>query len=220
MHRIKQRSLSPMEIFDISVSLSDDTPHYPGDIPFARDLILSLAEKGSCNLSKIVMGTHSGTHLDMPFHFIDGGKTLDDYSLESFILTAEVIQINDSQAITAKELENISIEPGDAILFKTANSANDLLGRKSFQEKYVYLSAAAAEICIEKKVGLIGIDYLSIEEFGSKTHPAHKTVLGNGIPVLEGIILNEVEPGQYTLICLPLKLKGADGSPVRAILIK
>jgi len=118
------------------------------------------------------------------------------------------------------ELENLDIEPGDALLFKTDNSISSRCRNGVFFESFVYLSSEAADFCVEKKVSLVGIDYISIEKYGDETFPSHRKILGNNILILEGIDLKAVPPGKYTLLCLPLKIKGGEASPVRAILLQ
>lgn len=205
-------------IYDISVSLGEESINYPGDTPFSRELLWTIKDSGICDLSKIVMSAHSGTHIDVPAHFISDSKTLDFYTVQDFILPARVIEIEDKHSIMLSELKNIDIKPGEALLFKTDNSVTGLCKNGVFSKNFVCLSPGAAEFCVEKKVKLVGIDYITIEKYGDEAFPAHKKILGNGILVLEGLNLFEVPAGSYTLMCLPLKIKGGEASPVRAVL--
>jgi len=206
-------------IYDISVTLGEESIVYPGDTPFSRDSIWTIKESGICDLSKLTMSAHSGTHIDAPAHFIQGGKTIDQYSVQDFILPAQVLDIEDREAIRPSELENFHIDPGDALLFKTENSRQGRCRTGGFSEDFVYLSSEAADFCVAKEVCLVGIDYITIEKYGNEAFPAHRKILGNNVPVLEGIDLGGVPPGRYTLLCLPLKIKGCEASPVRAILL-
>jgi len=167
-----------------------------------------------------VMSAHAGTHIDFPAHFIPNGKHIDDYPAQKFILPAQVVTIEDKEAIRPSELENRDIKPGDALLFRTDNSISGRCTSGVFSKSFVYMSPEAADFCVEKKVSLVGIDYGSIDRYDAQDFPAHHKLLGNDILILESINLKEVPPGRYTLFCLPLKIKGAEGSPARAILIR
>jgi arylformamidase len=206
-------------IYDISVLLGSESITFPSDTPYSRDLMLTIKDNGICNVSKLVLSAHAGTHLDFPLHFVPDGKSIDDYSVQDFILPAQVVHIDDKESIKPRELEKIDIKQGDAILFKTENSINDRCRKGVFSEKFVYLSVESAAFCATQKVSLIGIDYISIDRFGDETSPAHHKLLENNILILEGINLKEVPPGRYTLFCLPLKIRGGEASPVRAILM-
>jgi len=206
-------------IHDISIILGEESFPYPGDPPFVKEMVSSIKDGNICDVSKLSMSAHSGTHIDMPAHFIIGENTLDDYPAQSFILPALVVGIEDKQSIKPKDLRNIDINPGDALLFKTNNSATDRCRSGVFSEHFVYLTPEAAAVCVKKKVGMVGIDYISIDKPDDETYPTHRKLLGGGILILEGINLKDVPPGRYTLICLPLKIKGGEASPVRAVLL-
>jgi arylformamidase len=205
--------------FDISVLLGQESIDYPGDTPYSRQVVSTIKESGLSNLSKLTMSAHSGTHLDSPAHFIPEGRTIDQYSVTDFILSALVVQIEDEEAIRPNELENLPIEQGDALLFKTQNSLQSRCRSGVFSEEFVHISVEAADFCVNKRVGLVGIDYITLERYGDNVFPVHLKLLGNDILVLEGIDLSVVPVGRYTLICLPLKIKGCESSPVRAILL-
>jgi arylformamidase len=158
--------------------------------------------------------------LDFPAHFIPGGEHIDDYPAQRFILPAQVVGIKDKEAVRPSELKNLDIKPGDALLFKTDNSISGRCVSGVFCESFVYMSPEAADFCVDKKVSLVGLDYLTVDRYGDKGFPIHYKLLGNDILILESINLKEVPPGRYTLFCPPLKIKGAEGSPARAILIR
>ncbi len=206
-------------IYDISVILGEESFPFPGDPPFRKEMLLSIENGESCDISALSMSAHSGTHIDTPSHFIDGGRTLDNYSARNFILPARVVAIEDKHSIKPGDLHDLDIEPGDALLFKTDNSATGRSISGVFSERFVYLTPEAAAICVGKEVGMVGIDYITIEASGDEAFPVHRKLLGSGILILEGINLKDVPPGRYTLICLPLKIKGGEASPVRAILL-
>ena len=206
------------KIYDISILLGEESIDFPGDTPFSREFALTIEESGICNVSNLKMSAHAGTHVDTPLHFIPGGKGIDEYAAEDFIFPANVIEIRDGESINASHIDGFDLEPGDAVLFKTANSLSGTSTSGQFAESFVYLSPRAAEVCVEKRLDLVGIDYVTIDKFGDTSSPTHHTLLGNDILILEGINLKDVPPGKYTLLCLPLKIKGCEGSPVRAVL--
>lgn len=207
-------------VYDINVTLGAQSIDYPGDTPYSRELIGTIKDGGICDLSKLVTSAHSGTHIDAPAHFIENGKNLDQYSIQDFILPTRVATIEDRESIRPSELENLDLAPGDALLFKTDNSMSGRCRTGTFSERFVYLSPEAAQFCVDRELSLVGVDYITIERYGDEAFPAHRTILGNDILVLEGIDLGYVPPGRYTLFCLPLKIKGGEASPVRAVLFR
>lgn len=206
-------------VYDISALLGTETICFPGDTPYSRDLTLTIEDSGICNASKLVMSAHSGTHLDAPLHFIPKAKSIDEFSVQQFILPAQVVNIEDKESIRPSELESLDIKPGDALLFKTDNSTSERCRSGVFSENFVYLSPEAADFCVEKKVSLVGIDYASVDRYGDEAFPVHHKLLGSNILILEGINLKGVPTGRYTLFCLPMKIKGGEAAPVRAILV-
>ena len=210
----------PTQIYDLSVLLGIESINYPTDTPYHRETIQSLAGGGTCDVSCLTMSPHAGTHLDAPSHFIAGGRTIDSYRVEELILPAQVVEIWDTEAVRAAELEGIPVKRGDALLFKTANSRTGINVNGRFNEKYVHLSPDAAEFCVQRGISLVGIDYVSVERYGDDEFTTHKTLLGKGILLLEGLNLAAAPAGRYTLVCLPLRIAGAEASPVRAILLK
>ena len=206
-------------IYDISVALGSESIDYPGDTPYSRDLIWSIKDSGICELSKLVMSAHSGTHIDAPSHFIPHTKSIDQYDAQDFILPAQVVEIRDKQAISVSELENLLMENTKALLFKTENSRSGSCRSGGFSEEFVYLSSEAARFCVTKGLSLVGIDYISVEQYGNESFPTHRHLLENGLLILEGLDLGSVAPGEYTLLCFPLKIKNSEASPVRAVLL-
>jgi len=205
-----------MILHDISVVLGEQSITYPGDPAFARETLGG--ESGEA--MKLTMCAHSGTHLDAPAHFFPEGRHLDDYALADFVLPAQVVEILDPEAVTDRDLAEVATQPGEAILFRTGNSHSGRAVSGQFSERYVYLAAEAAQWCVDRQLGLVGLDYISVGESGDSDAPAHHILLGQGVLVLEGINLADVRPGRYTLLCFPLRIKGAEGSPVRAVLIE
>jgi len=209
------------KIYDVSVALSATTPTYPGDPGIRIEEWSTLAKGDDANVSFMHLGVHSGTHVDAPAHFIEGGATVDSLPLDSLVGTAEVVEVaNDLKVIDANFVRAHCHRESQRVLFKTRNSAfwgNPLDG---FREDYTYIDPAAARALVEFGVKLVGIDYLSVEQFQSKKFETHLALLSNGIVILEGLDLRAVPAGNYELICLPLKLEGGsgDGAPARVVL--
>ena len=168
-------------------------------------------------ISQFTCGTHSGTHVDAPYHFTEQGKKIDQVSLSDLIGEALVVQV-DADRITADVLRDIDLTRYRRILFKTRNS--ELLREEAFHEEFVSLELAAAEMLVERGVRVVGLDYLSIEAYESADHPVHKLLLEHDVVILEGLDLSAVGPGTYLLVALPLKLQGADGAPARVVLVE
>jgi arylformamidase len=206
-------------VYDITLPISEKMPVYPGDLPFSREMISEINAGQSYNLSNFNLGAHVGTHLDAPAHFLNHGKSIDQYPAERFLLPAHVVTIQDSDHIEPCDFSEIDIIEGEAVLFKTENSNRGLLRKNYFSEEFVYMSKEAAELCIKKGTSLVGIDYLSIEKYGEISAPVHLSLLSNDVLILEGIDLIDVPDGKFTLICLPLKIKESEGAPTRAVLV-
>jgi arylformamidase len=169
---------------------------------------------GPYNVLELRWNTHLLTHLDAPYHFFDDGAAVDQIPPERFMGEAVVIAV-DGPAVREEHIPEPAA--GLSLLFKTRNS--ELWDARAYDCEHVYVTAEAARRMVERRVNLAGIDYLSIERSGDAAFPVHRALLGAGIPILEGLDLAGVEPGRYTLIALPLKIAGGDGSPVRAVLI-
>lgn len=210
-----------MPIYDVSVRLSETTPTYPGDPGIEIRSWKSLANGDSANVSLLHMGAHSGTHVDAPAHFIAGAGRVESISLEALIGEAQVVEVPDSITTIDGDFAAAHCQPGrERILFKTRNS-NFWSGENPvFHSDFSHLDLSAAEYLAGQGARLVGIDYLSIEAFKSKTHDTHVALLSKGIVILEGLDLREVDAGVYELICLPLRIASGsgDGSPVRAVL--
>jgi arylformamidase len=206
-----------MKIYDVTVAISNDLPVYPGD-PAINIIRTQSLEKGDvARVSHLSFSTHIGTHIDPPSHFMMDGITLDRVPLEVLIGPARVIDAGDVASIDATTLERADLDGVTRVLFKTRNSR---LWRESdrFREDFVYLENEAAELLVNRGIQLVGIDYLSIERFNFDQPTTHWTLLGNNVVIVEGLDLSEVPPGDYELICLPLKIKDGDGGPARVVL--
>jgi arylformamidase len=202
---------------DISVPLKTGMVHWPDNPPVSIELMLDMDLGDTAYVSKLSMGAHTGTHMDAPRHFLRGGVGIDTMPLDATIGPARVIQIADPQSIKRGELEGYHIQPGERILFKTANSAR-CWRSDDFVEDFVYINQEAARYLATAGVRTVGVDYLSVGGYGVDSTETHQALLEAGIWVIEGLNLSAVEPGTYDLICLPLRIEGADGAPARALL--
>jgi len=175
-------------------------------------------ERGDvCNVSKMSLGVHTGTHMDAPIHFLRDGIGIDQMPLTTAIGRARVIEIGDPVSIKPEELASYNIQRGERILFKTRNSAR-CWQTNDFVEDFVYIAHEAAQYLASVGVQLVGVDYLSVGGFAVDGPESHQALLGGGIWIIEGLNLSQAEPGVYDLICLPLRIVGGDGAPARAIL--
>jgi arylformamidase len=202
---------------DVSVTLRDGMVHWPDNPPVTIKRQLDISKGDAANVSMLSMGSHTGTHMDAPLHFVADGKGLDEMDFEATIGPARVIEISDPVAVSAAELEDQVIDAGDRILFKTRNSDRRWVDLP-FDEDFVYVSAGAAAHLVERGVRLVGVDYLSVGGFKSDGVETHTELLEAEIWVIEGLDLSRVSAGEYELICLPLKILRSDGAPARAIL--
>ncbi len=206
-----------MNWIDVSVPVKTGMAHWPGDIDVSVEPVSRMADGEQCNLSRIHMSAHTGTHMDAPLHFVDGAVSIDRMPLDATLGVARVIEIAATEAIGRAELEPFAIESGERLIIKTANSAR-CWETDEFITNFIYISEEAAKYLVERKVRSVGVDYLSVAGFYKDTVETHVVLLGAGIWIMEGLDLRRIAPGHYDLICLPLKLLGADGAPARAIL--
>lgn len=201
---------------DVSVPLAAGIPAYPGNPEFELQPVKRIADGGSSNVSRVVMGTHTATHVDAPSHFFDGSVTADELALDLLIGRAHVVDMPRRGGITADDLARAGLREDLRVLLKTPNSA--LWNGTPFKQDYTYLAEDGARYLVGQGVKVVGIDYLSIEQFKKAGAPAHRTLLAQGVIIIEGLNLSEAEPGMYEMYCLPLRIAGADGAPARVVL--
>lgn len=208
-----------VNIYDVTIAISGATPIYGSDPGVEFTSFKALERGDSANVSQISFGVHTGTHIDAPNHFIDGAKRVHEIDPEKLVGPCRVIEIPDDvdgiEPGHVGELENVT-----RVLFKTRNSEFWSTPETGFRKDFTYLTVDTAKLLAENGVVLVGIDYLSIEKSGSPGHPVHIALLEKEIVILEGVDLRRIEPGDYELICAPLKYDGAtgDGSPARTFL--
>ena len=207
---------SKPQIYDISVAIYPALVTWPGDPKPRVTVVKTIAEGGSSNLSEIAMGSHTGTHVDAPAHFADGAATIDQVPLEILVGPAKVVDMTGRAVIRAEDLRKARVKGSTRLLLKTDNSK--LWADSTFHEKFTYIDPKAAKYIVEAGVKLVGVDYLSVERPHTATHPTHHAFLDAGVVIIEGLNLAEVKAGRYELICLPLKVTGAEAAPARVAL--
>jgi arylformamidase len=205
-------------IYDVTVPITNSMQVWPDD-PAVR---LSPASHPSrdkthtVRLTSIEMGSHTGTHIDAPFHMLDEGSRLDELPLHTLVGKATVVEVAGARSVGPAELEPLNWTGVERVLFKTENSRH--WKDRAFYSEFVYLEPEGAEFLVQRGVRLVGMDYLSIDKFESYSHPSHFVLLRKQVVILEGLDLSAVPPGEYSLVALPLNLRGADGAPTRVIL--
>jgi arylformamidase len=208
------------EWIDVTASLDPaTTPVYEGDAPMKFDFLKDMRKGDGFTLSVLSLGAHSGTHIDAPMHFVAGGAPIDQVPLAPLIGPARVIDLADGiQAIDAAELNRHQWKGAQRILFRTRSSRRGWMTSPTFHRDFAYVAPDAAQLMADAGVRLVGIDYISAERFGAPAPLTHRILLGKGIPIVEGLALEGVAAGDYDLIVLPMKVRGHEGAPARAVL--
>lgn len=211
-----------MRIYDITVPISaEETPTYPGDPGIEIKQWAALAKGDAANVTLLNFGAHTATHIDAPAHFIEGAAKIDVLSLDAMIGPARVVEIpEDVLAIDERELARHNLEGATRLLFKTRNSRFWGEQSSNFREDFTYIEPDGARVLTRSGVRLVGFDYLSVERFKSEGFETHLELLSHQVVIVEGLNLRDVPPGDYELICLPLRIAGGtgDGAPARAVL--
>jgi arylformamidase len=207
-----------VRVIDITVPLRERMPTYDSEPGPTLEFTRHLSEGASSTVSVLSLGSHTGTHVDAPAHFVEGRETIDAIPADVLVGEAFVVEHAGDGHVTAADLEGLGV-PDDCerLLVKTGNGA--LWEDDAFHSDFIALAPDAAEWLLSRGVRLVGIDYLSIEQYHASPHAVHGGLLGAGVVVLEGVDLREVEPGPYLLVCAPLKVVGAEGAPARAFLV-
>ncbi len=209
-----------MKLYDISLTIAEDLPVWPGDPKIELKKISQIDDGEEANVTHLSACVHIGTHVDAPDHFLGNGETVENLSLDLLVGPALVVEVPVEGQITARDLQSITIPEGTKrLLIKTANSQIWAEGLKEFKEDFIAIEADAAEYLVNRGVKVVGVDYLSVAQF-SDPAPTHKILLKEGTLIIEGLNLSAIVPGEYTLYCLPLKIKGSDGAPARVLLQK
>jgi len=203
-----------MKYYDVTMPVSPEMLAYTGDPVFYSENVIDLDKGDKCTVSKMSMGSHMGTHIDAPAHFIKGGATVDQLQADKLCGKVKVFHIPNKAEIEVSDIESLDICKDDIVFFKTRNS--ELLKKDTFDPEYTYLTPEAARFLVEKGIKTVGIDYLSIDKFGE--HGAHIALLSEGIVITEGLMLSDVPSGEYQMAAVPMKIKGGNGAPIGIIL--
>jgi arylformamidase len=207
-----------MKVYDVSVPLRAGMPTYDGEPGPVLDFRSLLSRGDSMTISALSLGSHTGTHVDAPAHFLDGAPGVDSLPLDALVGPAYVAEFGGDVHITGADLDSMAIPPDcRRLLLKTPNSR--FWDDDSFHQEFIALAPDAAEALAERDIRLVGIDYLSIERFHADPHDVHETLLGKGVVIVEGLDLRRIAPGPYLLVCAPLNVVGAEGAPARTFLI-
>ncbi|HUS85579.1 MAG TPA: cyclase family protein [Anaerolineales bacterium] len=209
-----------MQVIDISIPISPDMPVWPGDPRVELVRTAKIAEGANANVSRLTCGVHIGTHVDAPVHFIDGAASVESLSLDRLIGKAFVAELEDINVIDDQVLDSADL-PTEVrrLLIKTQNSAFWSESPGLFREDFVAIDARGAKWLTDRDIQTVGVDYLSVAPFGD-SFDTHNILLQEGVVIIEGLNLFGVDPGWYSLYCLPLKLVGSDGAPARAVLLQ
>lgn len=209
-----------MTIHDISLTITPILPVWTGDPPVRLSQPSHLERGDICTITRLDISAHTGTHLDAPAHFIRGGSTVETLDLDTLIGPALVVDARGYGHLTAEAFDALAIPAGvRRLLLRTDNSLHWQRGETAFAEDFIAIDPGGAAWLVEHGVRLVGIDYLSVGPFDNGV-PTHEILLGAGVIAVEGLDLSAIEPGEYQLICLPIKLGGADGAPCRAVLMR
>ena len=209
-----------MLIYDISLAVSNDLPVWPGDTPISLVRNKDMQQGELYTLSQLTSTVHFGTHLDAPLHFVRNGHGADQIDLNKLIGPCFVVDLPGVDNIDARSLEQAAIPANTTrLLCRTRNSEYWARGDNTFHTDFVAIEPSGADWLVQHGIQLVGVDYLSVGAYEGGI-PTHEILLSNGVIPVEGLDLSRIEPGEYQLICLPLKLKDCDGAPVRAVLMR
>jgi arylformamidase len=206
-----------VEVLDISLPVSGSMTAWPTGRPVAVQRVVDEGGDAPRN-SEWTLDSHAGTHVDAPLHWLPGGASVDSIPLEACLGECTVVSAGRSGMVLADDVPEAVLRRGHRVLFRTPNS-DSRLGADAFDPDFVALSPEVAQRLVDGGVALVGLDYLGVERPGSDGS-VHRTLLGAGVVILEGIDLRRVEPGEYQLGALPIPLAGGEASPVRAVLWK
>jgi arylformamidase len=208
-------------IYDVSLPLRSGGVVYPGNPVVSITAQQAIAQGAGANVSRVDFGSHSGTHVDAPKHFFDDGAGVDALPLDVLMGPARLVAFDDSvKSVGEAELRAHDLRGVTRLLIRTRNSAWLASGTTEFHPDYTYVAPDGAAYLVALGIRLVGVDYLSVEQFHSGHHRTHRTLLGAGVVIVEGLLLGEPPAGDYELRCLPLRLAGLDGAPARAVLVR
>jgi arylformamidase len=206
-------------IYDVSLPVRTGGLVYPGNPEIVIEPQQAISKGAGANVSRVSFGSHTGTHVDAAKHFFDDGQTVDQIPLEKLIGPSRLIAVSDDvMSVTADDLRKYDLEDQKRVLIRTRNSSFN--HETEFHKDYTFIAPDAAEYLVSIGAEVVGVDYLSIEQFHSGHHRTHRTLLEKSVVIIEGLNLRGVKPGDYEMVCLPIRLQGLDGAPARAVLIE
>jgi arylformamidase len=212
-----------MHIYDVTIPISERMPVWPGEQRVRIEAMARIERGDQVNASRVNISCHTGTHVDAPYRYIQKGLTADKLPLSLLIGPAFVVEVDglEGNTIQVYDLAKLHLPAGTKrLLLKTSNSDFWQCGYSDFERDFVHLAPKTAEWLVKRKIGLIGMDYLSVEAFGTRERRVHHALLGAGVVILEGLDLSRVPPGPCQLVCLPLKIEKGDAAPARVLLIR
>jgi arylformamidase len=212
-----------MHIYDVTIPISERMPVWPGEQGARIEALTRIAQGDPINASRVNISSHAGTHVDAPYRYIQQGLTADRLPLRLLMGPAFVAEVDglEGNTIQVYDLAKLHIPSGTKrLLLKTSNSDLWQYGYPDFERDFVHLAPETAEWLVKRGIGLIGMDYLSVEAFGAKEARVHHALLGAGVVILEGLDLSRVPPGRCELVCLPLKIERSDAAPARVLVIR
>ena len=205
-----------MAIFDVSLTLKTGMLTYPGDPSFSIEHGFSINNGDGFNLSLLSLTTHTGTHIDAPAHYLDGGRTIELAPLNILIGPGVVLDLRGVNIIDRRVLENSALADEKRVFLKTDNSLK--IREPEVRSDYTYIEDTGAALLIERGVKLVGIDYLSVDRIDDEDAPAHRILLSSDVFIVEGLNLFDAPIGACQIYCLPLKIEGGDGAPARVLI--
>lgn len=215
----KKKGFPVLKIYDVTAPFGTQLPFYPGDVVMETKEHTSITKGDDVNITRFSFSCHSGTHYDAPKHMFDNGKTIDEFPPERFMGDALVVEIRGKPAVTVQDIKMINCDfSGKFILFKTDNVGAML--QSNFVEDYVYIAPDAAQLLAAGNPNCVGLDYLSLEKYNAPDLSAHYALMNKDVLVLEGLVLDNVPPGEYSIYAFPLMVAAGDGSPARVVLIE
>lgn len=207
-----------MKLIDITRPIFTGMTVWPGDEDVIIERTSLISEGSAANISRLHAGVHAGTHIDAPLHFLDNGDSVDKIDINLFAGRVKIIDTQESKSIRYEHVKSVNKEEAGAVFFKTSSSMRTL--EEPFDTAFAGLEYEAADHLVDKGIKVIGTDALSIERYGNKGNEVHKLLLGNGVLIIEGLLLKDISPGIYNYICLPMLIMGSDGAPARVVLSK
>jgi len=212
-----------MHIYDVTIPISERMPVWPGEQGVQIEAMARIEQGDRVNASRVNISSHAGTHVDAPYRYIQKGLTANRLPLRLLMGPAVVVEVDGLEGNTIQVYDLARLHfPADTrrLLIKTSNSELWQNGYTGFERDFIHLAPKTAEWLVKRNIGLIGMDYLSVEAFGARDFRVHHALLGAGVVILEGLNLSRVPPGPCELVCLPLKIEGSDAAPARVLVIR